>query len=366
MVRKNLLKDLMDAPVAPGPRTGAKTARPQGTGAMGGPLGGPAGGQKGGAIGGAIGAVSQGIAELRARAVIELDPNAVRAGGLEDRLDHDPVDHAKLVAQIGEHGQQVPVLVRPDPGGEDGVYQIVYGRRRLAACRELGIAVKALVRELDDQALLLAQGQENTARRDLSFIEKAHFARQMAGAGLKRKVICDALSVDKTEMSRMFSVVEAIPEAVIRAIGAAPAAGRPRWQKLAGLIAASGTGPDRLAELARGASSDARFDALFRALSAVAAKAQDTAQKKAKAPAKADPLPDGAGRGMMLTAAGARIGRVYEGPEHLVLTLEDPDGFGNWLAWALPELYLAWTEGTGEDKRRLARAAAQRLAAKKD
>jgi ParB family transcriptional regulator, chromosome partitioning protein len=44
------------------------------------------------------------------------------------------------------------------------------------ALRDLGQPVRALVRDFDDAALVMAQGQENGARRDLSFIEKANFA----------------------------------------------------------------------------------------------------------------------------------------------------------------------------------------------
>lgn len=322
MARKNLLKDLIEAPAAPAPvRLETKAARP------------PAGG--------AIGAVSQGIAELRARAVVDLDPHAIRAGGVMDRLEHDEADHARLMDSIREHGQQVPVLVRPHPG-EDGAYQIVYGRRRVLACRDLGVSVRAMVRDLDDRDLIVAQGQENTVRRDLSFIEKANFARQMAGQGMKRKIICAALHVDKTEISRMLQIAERIPESTIHAIGPAPGIGRPRWQKLADLIETTATTEAEAVVLAHGQTSDARFEALLRALTLPARRAAAAKRAERRAP-PAPPAPPGPG--VTLSAAGAIIGRVHEGPEAVTLTLEDPHGFGRWLVSALPELYCAWAEG---------------------
>lgn len=49
----------------------------------------------------------------------------------------------------------------------EGFYQAAYGHRRLCAARELGIPVKAIVRVLDDHALVMAQGKENAERRNL-------------------------------------------------------------------------------------------------------------------------------------------------------------------------------------------------------
>ncbi|MEM9717433.1 MAG: plasmid partitioning protein RepB, partial [Pseudomonadota bacterium] len=176
MARKNLLEGLMKEgasakPASPAPKTAAKTA--------------------------AIGAVSQSIADLKSRALIEIDADQIYPGGLLDRLEIDAEAHEALKTSLSEHGQQVPVLVRPAPDDPDR-YQIVYGRRRVAALAELGFKIKALVRDLDDHALVLAQGQENSARQDLSFIEKAYFAQQMVDAGYKRADICSALHVDKT------------------------------------------------------------------------------------------------------------------------------------------------------------------------
>jgi ParB family chromosome partitioning protein len=37
-----------------------------------------------------------------------------------------------------------------------------------------------MIRQLDDHALVMAQGQENTARQGLSFIEKASFTAQLS------------------------------------------------------------------------------------------------------------------------------------------------------------------------------------------
>lgn len=284
---------------------------------------------------GAIGAVSRSIADLKARAVIEIEPDLIEAAGLQDRLESDAVEDSALARSIGEYGQQVPVLVRPHPTLE-GRYQIVYGRRRVLAMRALGQPVKALVRDLDDRALVLAQGQENTARRDLSFIEKVNFARQLQDAGYDRKVICDALSVDKTLASRMLSVAGRLPAALIAAIGAAPSVGRDRWLALADLVEAkligtgTGTGGDGVAA-AVGETSDARFQAVWEHLTAKPA---------------APPLPRPAPR-VVLAEGGAALAEASLGATTMTLKLRlaQTAGFEDWLLDNLPALLRDWQNG---------------------
>lgn len=304
MARKDVLKGLL-APPAPSAAVAAPRA------------------QKG-----AIGAVSRSIADLKARAVIELDPDLIEASGLQDRLETDAVEDSALARSIGEYGQQVPVLVRPHPD-QDGRYQIVYGRRRVLAMRQLGQPVKALVRDLDDRALVLAQGQENTARRDLSFIEKVNFARQLQDAGYDRKVICDALSVDKTLASRMLSVAGRLPRELIEAIGAAPSVGRDRWLALADLIEVAKADLAELLAAITGEASDARFQALWDHL---------TRQGSKPTPR---PLPEPR---LLLAENGVALGQASFGTSALTLKLNlaQTAGFEDWLLDNLPALLRDW------------------------
>ena len=269
--------------------------------------------------GGAIGVVSRSIADLKSRSVVELDPRMIDGAGLQDRLDADDVDLDALVRSISEYGQQVPVLVRINPNYPER-YQAVYGRRRVAALKRLGQSVKALVRDLNDRDLIVAQGQENSARKDLSFIEKVNFARQMRDAGYDRKVICDALSMDKTLISRMLQIADAVPVRLIEAIGAAPSVGRDRWMALAQKI----DGRDVVAA-ARGESSDARFEAVVAALTQPRRK--DT------------------------TAGEARgFGRLWRSGGKLVLSVDSriAPGFDDWLAANIDRIHHDWDSSRGE------------------
>jgi ParB family chromosome partitioning protein len=58
------------------------------------------------------------------------------------------------------------------------------------------------------------------------------FAGSLEERGYDRDVIMQALSVDKTVVSKMLSVLNDIPADVVAAIGAARNSGRDRWYKL--------------------------------------------------------------------------------------------------------------------------------------
>ena len=180
----------------------------------------------------AMSGVKSTLKDLSSNAVKEIPVGMIEEGGPKDRLEFSDADVASLALSIREHGQQVPIMVRPVLD-KPGHYRIVYGRRRLHALRSLGLPAKALVRTLSDQEAILAQGQENSQRLDPSFVEKALFAAELIHGGYAQAVILDALAIDKPMLSRMTKVTRAIPATVIQAIGSAHGVGRRRWEQLA-------------------------------------------------------------------------------------------------------------------------------------
>lgn len=168
-------------------------------------------------------------------AVVELDPDLIDGSFVSDRLEDDEEDYAFLRDAIKLQGQSSPILVRPHPQAP-GRYMIVYGHRRTKVARELGIPVRAVVRDIEDIGHVILQGQENTARANLSFIEKALFAKKLLELRQTKETIKSALSVDDSLLSRMLSVAEIVPSDVIEAIGAARNIGRDRWEELKRLL----------------------------------------------------------------------------------------------------------------------------------
>lgn len=274
-------------------------------------------------------------------AITPLDPRLIHAAGAEDRLESDVMDDARLAQSIRDHGQQVPILVRPD-ATRPGHFQIVYGRRRTLACIDLGIDVQAIICPMDDAALLMAQGQENTARRNLSFAEKANFARQLSQAGHDRPFICAALSVALTDLSRMLQLTTRMPPALLATIGAAPGVGRDRWVYFTGLLAQDAIAVDdltALVALSDAATSDARFQF-----------ACDTVQRLVGQCRSAGTTVSSK---VLITEGGIILGKARYVTRRtdihfaarqvdLRLDVKHTEGFEDWLIARLPRLHRDW------------------------
>ncbi len=292
---------------------------------------------------GAVGALQSSLNKLQESAVQQIDAALIDDAGVEDRLGLDSTAQKQLVESLKTYGQQVPVLLRPHPE-KHGRYEIVYGRRRLKALRDLGLPVSAMVRQLDDHALVMAQGQENTSRQDLSFIEKAAFAVQLQELDYDRQTIAAALSMDLPMVSRMLKVGMAFPLPFLRSIGSAPGIGRDRWTALAKALEVEGARGRATALMNTPdyavLQSDARFEAVFaRAIAAQKPKART-------APAKPRTLRDANGTAL------ADIRTTSKGVT-LNISARNADGFDTWInanaETLMADLHDRWTKERAED-----------------
>ena len=237
-----------------------------------------------------VGAISQSLENINSRAqraeeierklsegqaVVELDPSLIDQSIVVDRLGVSDEKRAALVDQIREHGQQVPILVRPHPENH-ARYQVAYGHRRLAAVRQLGLMVRAVVRDLTDEQLIVSQGQENNSRSDLSYIERCYFAAKLEAKGFSRDIIMASLGVDKAALSRMIALVARLPAEIIEAIGTAESVGRQKWGELTDLLEEKGKRAKALKAIQdpefAGRSSDERFQLIYDLVKAAAKK----------------------------------------------------------------------------------------------
>lgn len=194
--------------------------------------------------------------QISGEAIIDLDPELLDSSFVADRMGPDDLAYAELLDGIRERGQDTPIMVRPHPTA-DGRYQIVFGHRRARAAKELGRPVRAVVKRLSDADHIIAQGQENSARENLSFIERAMFAQKLLELSYEKAVIQVALSVDAPMLTRMLSVSSRVPADITNAIGPAKSVGRNRWTEFAQLIEKPST-----LELAKTLISDAAFSSL--------------------------------------------------------------------------------------------------------
>jgi len=218
----------------------------------------------------ALGALQGSLAAIR-----EIDPALIDDWGPADRLgeftavntDEDDDSFESLMSSIQDGGQQVPILVRKSKS--DGRYEAIYGRRRLKACRELGIKVRANVQDIDDASALLAKGLENAARRNLSFYEKARFAEAILTSGHDTATVRQVLNVSKSGLSHLTKITQHVPAKIGDMIGAAPKSGRPKWTGLAEHFVAGKLTEDEaanlLATIEPSMSSDDRLEMLLKA-----------------------------------------------------------------------------------------------------
>ena len=274
---------------------------------------------------------------VEGQTVVELDTGSIDDSFVQDRLETvDEQEFNELVEAIRQHGQGSPILVRPHPS-KTGRYMVVFGHRRLRAAKILGRKVRAVVKAMKDEEHVVAQGQENSARANLSFIEKALFAANIARLNYDadNSIIMAALAVDRATLSKMLSVA-ALPSAILQAIGPAKATGRDRWYDLKLLLekpssleaAQRAVGDNAFSAL----KSDERFNSLIASLKAAASpRPRSDTRKRNWAPK------DGA-----LAAEMSSQGKRF------TLSLKakgtDAKAFGEYLSENLAQLYEAFRQ----------------------
>lgn len=268
--------------------------------------------------------------------VFEIDPDHIEtAGRLDDRLQ---IEIEGLKASISKNGQRVPILVRPL---EDSRYSLIYGRRRLEACRELGLKVRAIITEMEGDQALRDQLLENQERRDLSFIERALVAAalldgdHLGPSERTNKGVAEVLNLTEAGVSQLLSVVRTVGDELVLAIGAAPGIGRPRWEELKKLLGAANVDRERLAALASEAKStysggiDEKSDQAFLAVLTAAGKAEHS---------KPSSRPRGQPDLVILGVGAATVTTGHRGKQlKLELKAEDKD-FVSWLEGNAPQL----------------------------
>jgi ParB family chromosome partitioning protein len=319
-MRKNLLANVLEAPLTPHPDLNRH---------------------------GAARSMTRSIEELAENSrrmqdgeiITSLDTDLIDGSFVSDRIAQNDENYDWLRAAIAAQGQSSPILVRPHPERE-GRFMIVYGHRRARVARELGRPVRAVVKNIEDIAHIVAQGQENSARANLSFIEKALFAKKLLDMGQAKDTIKAALSIDDTLLSRMLSVSEAVPAPVIDAIGAAKGVGRDRWEDLKKLLAAPAkaqlAGEVVQSEEFLSREGAARFDFVL---------AQVRSGRKPAARKPAEPsywvAPDKA-----VQAAYRRSGKSFS----LSLSSKDGGQFGDFISANLERLYAEFRDARSHNE----------------
>ena len=103
--------------------------------------------------------------------VMQAAVDLIQRNPRQPRENFDIQELDNLAASIREHGVIQPLIVAP---GQNGIYILIAGERRLQAARKAGLkTVPVVIRQASDQQLLELALNENVQRADLNAIEEA-------------------------------------------------------------------------------------------------------------------------------------------------------------------------------------------------
>lgn len=145
--------------------------------------------------------------------VIEISLDLLRPGELQPRRIMDDNGLRELADSIRVQGIIQPLVVRPLTAGSDH-FEIVAGERRWRAARIAGLGkVPAIVRPLEDRAVLAIGLIENIQREGLNPIDEANaLARLIAEVGLTHEQCAEAVGRSRASVSNMLRMLNLCPE----------------------------------------------------------------------------------------------------------------------------------------------------------
>lgn len=129
----------------------------------------------------------------------------IRPNPYQPRREFEPNALAELEASIKANGLLQPITVRRK--GES--YELIAGERRLRAVRNLDWKdVPAVVRDFDDQTMLVLALVENLQRADLNPIEEARGYQRLLGEfSLTHQEVADAVGKDRSTITNLLRVL---------------------------------------------------------------------------------------------------------------------------------------------------------------
>ena len=147
--------------------------------------------------------------------LLRIPLSQIKPNPFQPRHNFAPDELADLQTSLRTNGLLQPVTVRSAAAGAG--YELVAGERRLRAATALGWTdIPALIRELDDKALLTMALVENLQRADLNPVEEAEgYQRLQDTFSLTQQQIADAVGRDRATVANAVRLL-ALPTSVRR------------------------------------------------------------------------------------------------------------------------------------------------------
>jgi ParB family chromosome partitioning protein len=148
-------------------------------------------------------AVTQESAEaLRPLAIEDIRPNP-----FQPRKEFRPEELAELESSLRTNGLLQAITVRPAASGRG--YELIAGERRLRAATRLGWKeIPAVIKEIDDRALLTLALVENLQRADLNPIEEGEgYQRLVIEFSLTQSEVAEIVGKDRSTVANMLRLL---------------------------------------------------------------------------------------------------------------------------------------------------------------
>ena len=169
-------------------------------------------------LGASAAAAQPTVAEAKERGDLQrIRLRDIRPNPYQPRRTFNEQDLADLESSIRANGLLQPVTVRPGASGKG--FELVAGERRLRAATRLGWEdIPALVREIDDRALLTLALVENLQRADLDPLEEAEgYQRLIEEFDLTQQQVADVVGKDRSTVANMLRLL-GLPATVRRLV----------------------------------------------------------------------------------------------------------------------------------------------------
>lgn len=140
---------------------------------------------------------------------------AIRPNPYQPRKQFKLEDLADLEASLKSSGLLQPIAVRRIPDGAG--YELIAGERRLRAAAHLGWPdIPAVVKEIDDRALLTLALVENLQRADLNPLEEAEgYAQLIREFQLTQQQVAEIIGKDRSTIANMLRLLS-LPASIRR------------------------------------------------------------------------------------------------------------------------------------------------------
>lgn len=150
--------------------------------------------------------------ELKDGEVRTVEVRTISPNPLQPRKEFTADELSELVESIRENGLLQPLVVRPAPGAPDR-FELVAGERRFRAIDTLGWKdVSVLVRDVDDETLLVLALVENLQREALNPLEEAEGYRTLADTfGMTQEEIARSVGKNRSTVANLLRLLRLPP-----------------------------------------------------------------------------------------------------------------------------------------------------------